>query len=539
MIDTLILQVVTPPNSPPDPLDGLIAATILLFILSTITEKFTELVRMYPGQFRVVGVSFSLFFYFQIVFGIFNEPILGIITAIVLFIFNTFLLFVILANTTASENSNNTFRKFLSKNLSVFKNVNKKAPDVPKETKEREVTALSYMIGLIVALLFNASLFNFFDTSIPAGLKPTSPFALDPNPFFALDPNFFKISAISIVGFLLTAFFLAFGAKFFHDLLDNLLQLKNLKRKANERADLDINDISEFDQFIVSQEKKLFSDFLNKQLIQPGVFFESDWENKSVTVHVSNSNVTIPDVLFYTTSGGKTVKVTVIKKVSLPIKTLNFPLFPSVQIANQNAFNNSLKGTFGYFVKALNSANVYLLTCYHVIWNGHDWDQFHPIGNENVVHPLAGNLIGTVFLALKNKLVDAVLIKSTDVTMLTHIEGIGSVVNDRSLTSIDIGRTVRMRGSASGNKEGFISELNKSAYITYPDGSSRSLDDLILIKTRTGGPFSVGGDSGSLLVDDVGYAVGMVVAGDEIDISLAIPFSNLRDQFNIEIYKSI
>jgi len=467
MTNILLLQANTILPTSSDPLDSLIAAAILLFILSTITEKFTELVRMYPGQFRIAGVLFCSFFYFQIGFGIFNEPLLGVITGIVLFVFNTFLLLVIIGNTSNSENATNPIQKFLNRNLSVFKNVKKTAVRVPTETKEREITALSYMIGLIVAFLFNANLFFFFDTSIPAGLKPSSPFAKDPYPLYALDPAFFKISIVSIVGFMLTAFFLSFGAKFFHDLLDNLLQVKNLKRKANEMADVDFNNISEFDQFLVTQEKNLFENFLKQQLNQPGVFFEGDLDNKSVTVHISDPKVSVPDKLFYKTSMGKLKEISVIKKVSLAIKTLSIPLFPSSEIANQSSFQNKLKGTFGYYVKAINSANIYLLTCYHVIWNGHDWDHFRPIGKENVVHPFAGNKIGEIFVALRNIFVDAVLIKPIDVAIETHIEGLGVITKDRTLDASDINRTVKMRGSISGNKEGFIAELNKSAFIDY------------------------------------------------------------------------
>src|SRR5690606_27800848 len=129
-----------------------------------------------------------------------------------------------------------------------------------------------------VALLFNANLFNFFDVTNSPGLYPVLPLNSNPAyPLYALDPEFFNISIIKIIGFVLTAFFLWFGAKFFHDLLDNLLQVKTLKRKANEKADWHFNNISEFDQYIQTQEQNLYEDFLNQQLNQPGLFFESDF----------------------------------------------------------------------------------------------------------------------------------------------------------------------------------------------------------------------------------------------------------------------
>ncbi len=170
-----------------DPLDGLIIATIVLFILSTITEKFTTLVRMYPRQFRTIGLVFCLVFYYLVFNGIFNKPLLGIITGTILLLFNTFLLLVICGNTTGAGTSKWRLTRYLAKNLSVLNNVSKESGSASKKEEEREVTILSFMIGLIVAFLFNANLFNFFDSLKPPGLRPTSPFAA--SPLFALDPG--------------------------------------------------------------------------------------------------------------------------------------------------------------------------------------------------------------------------------------------------------------------------------------------------------------------------------------------------------------
>lgn len=533
----IILLVSANTASAIDPVDTLISAAILLFILSTITEKLTDLIRMYPVQFRIVGALYCLFLYFQIGYGIVNEPSLGVLLALGLFVFNTLLFFVIIGNTTNAKESKYRFKKLLASNLSVFNNVSKNSKGGNPKEKEREVTALSYMVGLIVAFLFNANLFNFFDVTNQAGLKPLFPFAKSPYPFFALDPDFFKINIVSAIGLLLTGFFLAFGAKFFHDLLDNLLQIKNLKRKANEKADWDFNNITEFDNYINLQEQNLFEQFLKAQLSQPGVFYESDWETKSVLVHLSDSKIAVPEKLYYKSSLGKIVEIKIEKKESLAIKTLGRTIYPSSELANELPYQNSQIGTLGYFVKALHSNNAYLLTCFHVIWNGHNWDQFRPIGREKVVHPIHGGIVGEVSIAVKNTLVDAVLINPIDISLEPLIDGIGTILTDRELGPGDRNRNVRMRGNISGNKEGYISELNKEAHIVYPDGTTKSLNQLFVIKSHNNQPFSVKGDSGSLVVDDVGYAVGMIVAGNEMDISLAIPFSLLKSQLNIEIYK--
>src|SRR5688500_9107461 len=108
-----------------DALDGLIIVTIVLFILSTITEKFTTLVRMYPKQFRTIGLLFCLVFYYLVFNGIFGKPHLTTITGIVLLLFNTFMLLVILGNTRRAGKSKRKLVKFLSANLSMLNNVSK------------------------------------------------------------------------------------------------------------------------------------------------------------------------------------------------------------------------------------------------------------------------------------------------------------------------------------------------------------------------------------------------------------------------------
>src|SRR5690606_42039440 len=59
------------------------------------------------------------------------------------------------------------------------------------------------------------------------------------------------------VGFVLTAFFLAFGSKFFHDLLDTLLQVKEYKRKMNDRETYQVSNIKQFDEYFYTDYLQL------------------------------------------------------------------------------------------------------------------------------------------------------------------------------------------------------------------------------------------------------------------------------------------
>lgn len=524
-----------PEGSGSDFLDLLIVAVILLFIFSTITEKVTELMRMYPSQFRIIGYVVCGITYFFTFKGWFCEPSISGLTITALLILTTVLALLIVANTEAASDEKNKIRKSLNNYLSLFNNI-RKNNESPKEVKEKEISALSFTVGTVVAFLFNVSLFDLFNAPKQLGFKSV-PLFVD-KPSYGFNEEFFKFSLISLIGVVLTGFFLSFGAKFFHDILDTLLQIKNAKRKANEVADSDFNDIAEFDKFMSTQEKKLFEDFLAKTLNQSGVFFESDYDNGKVRVYVSNPAATVPERLFYKTALGK-VKTIVVEKITSPaIRTLSTPLFASVEIANSVPFANTLKGTLCYYVKSKEKKRLFALTCYHVVWNDHDWDHFTPINREEVVHPFGGGSIGTIHDAKKNNTMDAALLLPKNITPVNFIEGVGEIKGDRALNEGDVNVLVKMKGSMSGNRQGYIAEMGKYAKITYPDGIERELYNLVSIKTNDGQPFSIGGDSGSLVVDEFGYALAMIVAGNEQGITLAIPFSEIKNQMNIEIYKA-
>src|SRR5687767_3098657 len=110
---------------PPDILDSLIYATIVLFILSVITEKLTQLVRYYPRTFRWIGILACGAFYFPITRALFYDPRLHLFSIILLFVFNTGLLIVLIVNDPIVADSKNIFLRFLFEHLETFKNIRK------------------------------------------------------------------------------------------------------------------------------------------------------------------------------------------------------------------------------------------------------------------------------------------------------------------------------------------------------------------------------------------------------------------------------
>ena len=79
--------------------------------------------------------------------------------------------------------------------------------------REKKILLLSIMVGIIVAFITNADFFKIIETS---GIQPWK--------------SFNDFSVLSIPGLIITGLFLSQGSKFFHDLLDTLLYVKNIKK---------------------------------------------------------------------------------------------------------------------------------------------------------------------------------------------------------------------------------------------------------------------------------------------------------------------
>ncbi|EZH73670.1 hypothetical protein ATO12_17185 [Aquimarina atlantica] len=398
-----------------------------------------------------------------------------------------------------------------------------------EKEREKKIQTLTIVVGVVVALLAKANLFLLYDDKFELFWTHTSE----------------KENILSnIIGSIIAGLFLSLGSKFFHDLLDMLLQVKNLKRKLNDKADWEFENIQQVDGYIKSQDISHLKDYLNNTFKgnEGFLFYELDYENQVIKVFVRTGSTDIQNVVPYKSKLGKTrlFKVEVIETDS-EIKTLGQVLRPSDEIANNDAYRNSLKGSIAYPVVGYEDNTSYILTCYHTIWNqGHNWDIFIPIGKEEIVHPLNGLSIGSVVYAFKNSWLDVALIKpNNDVDFALQIPLLEAPKGTREIDALDVERktTVYIKSSLDNNKasSGYINDTGVMSYIRYPDGRIRSLENLIKVKPYGTRPFSTSGDSGSLVLDQWGYAIGIVVAGNEIDTTFIIPISTIFDNLNLKI----
>ena len=399
-----------------------------------------------------------------------------------------------------------------------------------KKEKERvkRIQTLTIAIGVSVALISKANLFLLFKENFQ---------------LFWTDIGSDGILS-AIIGSIIAGLFLSLGSKFFHDLLDMLLEVKNLKRKLNDRADWEFETIEEVDNYIKGNEMVELKSFLNKRFngIENYHYHEIDYKNEIISIYANASSESFPVTIPYKTLAGK-IKFfkTQIFEEADGIKTLSTRLNPSDEISNSiNPFK--LRGSISYPVKRKSDNKELIITCYHTVWtHGCDWSVYIP--NEkikHVVHPIDGISIGTIISAVKNGYFDVALIEpDPSIALGIDMRSIDSPEASREVTERDVTQQTSVRTISIQNSqdvsEGYIHSIGLDLNnIEYPDGGRMSLSDLIMIKPYGNSRFAIPGDSGSIVVDEWNYAIGIVVAGNS-NTTFAMPIETILNSFNLKL----
>jgi hypothetical protein len=106
----------------------------------------------------------------------------------------------------------------------------------------------------------------------------------------------------------------------------------------------------------------------------------------------------------------------------------------------------------------------------------------------------------------------------------------GRVRGAAELSEDDLGLPVRKAGRTTGVTRGFVSQVGIDRLQVDMGDEGRPqvavFSDQFEVQGDGGRPFSLGGDSGSLIVDERGYARGLLFAGGEDAEGLDLTFSN-------------
>jgi hypothetical protein len=514
-----LLQI--PPGN--DLLDVLIYILGILFILSVITEKLTQIVRMYPHTFRSILIAVGVFFYIPIVNSFQTGP-LSVVVFIVLLVIDTAIIALAVANLSSTK------KYAITRKFRILQNVQKTKGIVSANPylQEREVTLLSFLVGFAVAYVFNADFLSLIADPTQIGkAKPIEPFFFQ-NGEITINEAYFNFRFITGIGLALTAFFLSFGSKFFHDLLDNLLQVKNLRRNLTEITQPQTSTTP--GNLTPTQIKDVLTPRLDILKKYPG------FESANVEAELTSAGKKFLINLHFNKDVSDEVKRqldTIFQKEGIPIKISETKPAARVRVGKVSHVNEA--DYIGSVACGLRDSdgNESVLTCAHVLLSGNfEPDRINDINlNENVNLTLRqGRTPASWFYGYQDDTLDIALIKTRE-----QITPSGLTAHTPSQD--DLGDLVHFQGAVTDNGFGFLKAVDETCPVLFENETTVNMRGLLkLAHTEFGIDTSIaaGGDSGSLLFDEQNRALGIVLASTD-EFTYAIPMGTILDKVNQQI----
>jgi hypothetical protein len=347
------------------------------------------------------------------------------------------------------------------------------------------------------------------------------------------------------VGCLLTGCFLSLGSKFWHDLLDLVMQVKDLKRTlvqqnmttdsgqaagaGTSKTNYKAQGLATAHLAIQDNSQTLTGHFSNISKLLPCFDEENGTRIPCVDICLDDQNTAqIPGFLPFTNGDGSvgSVKVRLIKDFK--------PVRPQAGtgdvVFNQNT--PAVPGTLGCLVTGKDPNVVFALTCNHVL-TGRQFQNPGSLGDETQENLGAGPIdLGAWTAGVMDKTVDAALITLTDPTN-GQPNGLASG-SELTLQESDAGTPVTINSSVSPQKTGFVIHVNKPFTVNY-DNQSVDMQGLISISSTTNaGAFSritMDGDSGSLVFHTEKQQPIGIVLGANDQFTYVIPMAAIKAAF--------
>ncbi len=144
----------------------------------------------------------------------------------------------------------------------------------------------------------------------------------------------------------------------------------------------------------------------------------------------------------------------------------------------------------------------------------------------------------TRFVRLKkrNNLVDAAVADlDGGISVYTNwLTGLGELAGVRS-EPLETGETVYKVGRTTGLTEGRVSAIEVDRVLVDYDMGTLRFDQQVEVEPARTEPFSLGGDSGSLVVDAQRRAVALLFAGNDVDATYASPIEAVLDALRVDL----
>jgi len=419
-----------------------------------------------------------------------------------------------------------------------------KAPNdsLMEDGRYYRILKINILCGFLIAWSFHADLFSLLSTDNPLdglGWK-------DVSFFWEKDFQWNIIDGIAFVaGCFATGFFISFGSKFWHDLLDILLQIKNYRRLLADPETFSQDSIGAIERraatppsvTAIAALTRLRSDLGARPNIS-SMLLKSDEAGYYIETTMLSDDASIGNTYPFISEDGDVQHIRLVKIVSREKAQPQMHTLGDT-IANSEFAGNF--GTFGCLVKKKGSDEAYILTCYHNVTKpGSKFDFSADKPLTAYIGKPDERISAEVISGIRNYEIDAALIKITSADkqkIVNQLPGLGSLTGVRDLLDLPADRPVaiRMYGATSAQQTGFITGLHGLVKIDYPDGE-HALYNLMSVQ-KDGAAISTRGDSGALIIDADNKLLGILVAG-KASCSFAMPVATLFSALSLDLITS-
>lgn len=342
----------------------------------------------------------------------------------------------------------------------------------------------------------------------------------------------------SLLGCFLTGLFISLGSKFWHDVLDVVLNYSNFRKKLADPNLFQSESTKELTEYLALPYNKLISNAINQNLSNfkqnPDFLFAFRGKTKSpqggmqecIVMRCSsrNKSAIYPREVEVVMESGR--------KAMIPVVTI-FDEIPHAHfgIGDSLLFSNSV-GTTGIILK--DSSDFYALTCCHVLTE------------KNFDSSLNGKLAGTQIVKSGNKPIGkweyGIMNNNFDIALIRLDNTITHQIIDyfdfpeREINDFDNMETeITMLGQTSNEQKGTILGMAFNVPIKYGN-QTQTLNKLIVcgnlstpFDVNTSKSLSQGGDSGAIIYDNLNnqkHPIGIVIGGDTM-FTYAMPLSDI------------
>ncbi|HMG15811.1 MAG TPA: hypothetical protein VK590_10205 [Saprospiraceae bacterium] len=378
-------------------------------------------------------------------------------------------------------------------------------------------------------------------------------------------------------GYLFTALFISLGSKFWHDLLDLVLYVKNGRQKIKNFNPHNITDQKQIESYLSENEFMVAQKALeaNRTLLAkdyPNSFFSINYEHEGdeykpciiVMRQQSNQEANGEKKWQYPWANLKSKSISYINVsgyiYNFPLIILDIGVAKTVNNIIEaggglfNIDNQNNKGTFGCIVRKIDTEckELFLLTCYHCVKSNsfHNWDGIKPEDGNREVHYVPNLLdsnqiwVGNIESGYRDSRMDMAIIKPLENETISDYRWFSYMtvpLGSRAVAIEDLEQRTELwfSGLKSGNSKAHIINMGISAEILYDDGNKYQLNNLIIFSRNSNRPYVAPcdqGDSGAIIMDAKTYlALGMIVAKDD-QFGYAIPIQDILTLHRLVLY---